>query len=44
MDLFVAGLTHVEPNNLNKFGFHRGSLPVRYLELPLMHRKVRKID
>lgn len=43
-DLFTAGLNSEEAESLNIFGFQMGSLPIRYLCLPLLHRKLRKAD
>ncbi|XP_024004020.1 uncharacterized protein LOC112081493 [Eutrema salsugineum] len=43
-DLFSAGLNPDEAESLNMFGFRKGSLPIRYLGLPLLHRKLRKSD
>ncbi|CAA7030815.1 unnamed protein product [Microthlaspi erraticum] len=43
-DLFLAGLNPEESEALNIFGFQKGSLPIRYLGLPLLHRKLRKAD
>ncbi|KAG2262578.1 hypothetical protein Bca52824_069657 [Brassica carinata] len=43
-ELFVAGLSQLETNDLTALGFSLGSLPVRYLGLPLMHRKLRICD
>lgn len=40
-DLFTGGLTLDETNDLTSLGFKLGSLPIRYLGLPLMHRKLR---
>ncbi|CAA7058159.1 unnamed protein product [Microthlaspi erraticum] len=39
--LFHAGVTHSESIAFTDFGFPVGSLPIRYLGLPLMHRKLR---
>lgn len=39
--LFHAGLTQAETNELSAYGFSTGSLPIRYLGLPLMHRKLK---
>lgn len=43
-DLFVAGLNPEEVESLDIFGFRMGSLPIGYLGLPLLHRKLRKLD
>lgn len=43
-NLFTAGLNPEESKSLNIFGFQRGSLPIGYLGLPLLHRKLRKAD
>lgn len=43
-DLFTGGLTHDETNDLASLGFNLGSLPIRYLGLPLMHRNLRIDD
>ena len=42
--LFYAGLNEVESATLDSTGFHLGSLPIRYLGLPLLHRRLRKSD
>ncbi|CAL9222937.1 unnamed protein product, partial [Arabidopsis halleri] len=42
--LFCAGQNHLESAALASFGFLVGSLPIRYLGLPLMHRKLRISD
>lgn len=39
-ELYVAGLTQLETDDLTALGFSAGALPVRYLGLPLMHRKL----
>lgn len=39
--LFHAGLDSCESTSIEKFGFPTGSLPIRYLGLPLMSRKLR---
>ncbi|XP_010412489.1 PREDICTED: uncharacterized protein LOC104698794 [Camelina sativa] len=39
--LFHVGLTQVEANALASYGFTPGSLPIRYLGLPLMSRKLK---
>ena len=43
-ELYTAGLTQNETYELSGLGFTLGSLPVRYLGLPLMHRKLRLPD
>lgn len=43
-EVFTTGLNPEEAKYLNNFGFQRGSLPLRYLGLPLLHRKLRKAD
>lgn len=43
-ELYVAGMTWTESCELTGLGFSLGSLPVRYLGLPLMHRKLRICD
>lgn len=43
-ELYVAGLSPTETSDLTSLGFSLGSLPVRYLGLPLMHRKLRICD
>lgn len=43
-ELFTAGLNPTETTDINSLGFSAGSLPVRYLGLPLMHRKLRICD
>ena len=43
-ELFVAGLNQVETVDILSLGFSLGSLPVRYLGLPLMHRKLQICD
>ncbi|XP_010431573.1 PREDICTED: uncharacterized protein LOC104715904 [Camelina sativa] len=40
-DLYLAGVTQVETSLMASLGFNIGSLQVRYLGLPLMHRKLR---
>lgn len=42
--LFYAGLNQIEAASLSQLGFNLGSLPIRYLGLPLLHRKLRKSD
>ena len=39
--LFHAGLTQTETTEILAYGFPIGSLPIRYLGLPLMSRKLR---
>ncbi|XP_033134016.1 uncharacterized protein LOC117127540 [Brassica rapa] len=39
-ELFVGGLNQAETTDLTSLGFNLGSMPVRYLGLPLMHRKL----
>lgn len=39
--LFHAGLSQIESNALTSYGFTLGSLPIRYLGLPLMCRKLK---
>ena len=43
-DLFIAGLNPEETNTITLFGFRKGSLPICYLGLPLMHRKLQKSE
>ena len=43
-ELYVAGMSQIESSELTSLGFSLGSLPVRYLGLPLMHRKLRICD
>lgn len=43
-ELYTAGVTQAETTDLASLGFTLGSLPVRYLGLPLMHRKLRLSD
>ncbi|XP_048611796.1 uncharacterized protein LOC125586052 [Brassica napus] len=43
-ELFVAGMSQTEVTDMTSLGFSLGSLPVRYLGLPLMHRKLRICD
>lgn len=42
--LFHAGLNLLESDTISQFGFQLGSLPIRYLGLPLLHRKLRRSD
>ena len=39
-ELFTAGLSDAETIDINSLSFSVGSLPIRYLGLPLMHRKL----
>ena len=39
--LFHAGLSPAEANELTAYGYSSGTLPIRYLGLPLMHRKLK---
>lgn len=43
-ELYTAGMNQNESNDLASLGFTLGSLPIRYLGLPLMHRKLRITD
>lgn len=43
-ELFIAGLNQVEADDIAALGFALGSLPVRYLRMPLMHRKLQICD
>ncbi|KAL0889621.1 hypothetical protein Bca101_013604 [Brassica carinata] len=40
-ELYTAGLTQPEIEDLTSLGFTLGSLPIRYLGLPLMHCKLK---
>ncbi|XP_010412410.1 PREDICTED: uncharacterized protein LOC104698699 [Camelina sativa] len=40
-DLFIAGVNQPETERIAYICFKLGSLPIRYLGLPLMHRKLR---
>ncbi|XP_010463260.1 PREDICTED: uncharacterized protein LOC104743929 [Camelina sativa] len=40
-ELFLGGVTQIEATQMASLGFNIGSLPIRYLGLPLMHRKLR---
>lgn len=40
-ELFYTGLNTSETNAISAYGFPTGSLPIRYLGLPLMSRKLR---
>ncbi|KAL1225687.1 putative ribonuclease H protein [Cardamine amara subsp. amara] len=42
--IFLAGLKQHEMDIISNFGFRYGSMPIRYLGLPLLHRKLRKAD
>lgn len=42
--LFLPGLSPEEMVQYSTFSYQMGSLPVRYLGLPLLHRKLRKSD
>ena len=42
--LFHAGLSHIESAALAGYGFTHGSLPIRYIGLPLMSRKLRMAE
>lgn len=44
IELCTAGMTPIEAENLSSSGFSLGSLPVRYLGLSLMNRKLRISD
>ncbi|KAG2307603.1 hypothetical protein Bca52824_027351 [Brassica carinata] len=39
--LFYAGLNQEKITALTAYGFSIGTLPIRYLGLPLMHRKLK---
>ena len=43
-ELFLVGMTQNETLDISSLGFKIGSLPVRYLGLPLMHRNLRISD
>lgn len=43
-ELFCSGLSDEESLAIATFGFNVGSLPIRYLGLPLMSRKLRISD
>ncbi|XP_010445721.1 PREDICTED: uncharacterized protein LOC104728445 [Camelina sativa] len=43
-DLFLAGVNQDETSRIGTLGFNLGSLPIRYLGLPLTHRKLRIYD
>lgn len=40
-ELYTSGLNEAETLVVTRFGFNSGSLPIRYLGLPLMSRKLR---
>lgn len=40
-EIFTAGLDHCETNAIISYGFPSGQLPIRYLGLPLMSRKLK---
>ena len=39
--LFKAGVNQIESNAMDSYGFTAGSLPIRYLGLPLISRKLK---
>ena len=43
-ELFTAGLNDAETLDISRLGFNMGSMPIRYLGLPLMYRKLRISD
>lgn len=43
-ELFTAGLNNDEALDISCLGFNVGSMPIRYLGLPLMYRKLRISD
>ncbi|XP_010481131.1 PREDICTED: uncharacterized protein LOC104759967 [Camelina sativa] len=43
-DLYLAGVNQDETLRIGTLGFNLGSLPIRYLGLPLMHRKLQICD
>lgn len=43
-DLFIAGVSHSETTRISSLGFNMGTMPIRYLGLPLLHRKLRISD
>lgn len=43
-EVFTSGLTDTETHAINAYGFNAGTLPIRYLGLPLMSRKLRISD
>ncbi|KAG2328833.1 hypothetical protein Bca52824_000013 [Brassica carinata] len=42
--MYTVGLNDAETSSLSRLGFTIGSMPIRYLGLPLMHRKLRLSD
>ncbi|KAG2281507.1 hypothetical protein Bca4012_049979 [Brassica carinata] len=40
-ELFLAGLDAQETTDIARYEYPTGKLPIRYLGLPLMHRKLR---
>ena len=40
-EIFLAGLTQSETTKIARYDYRIGKLPIRYLGLPLMHRKFR---
>lgn len=42
--IFHAGLNQQEAKIISHFGFQHGSLPIKYLGLPLLHRKLGRAD
>ncbi|CAA7028174.1 unnamed protein product [Microthlaspi erraticum] len=42
--LFLAGVNEVESTTVEEYGFTKGSLPIRYLGLPFMHRKLKIVE
>lgn len=42
--LFYTGLNPEEAQNMAHYDFHLGTLPIRYLGLPLLHMKLKKSD
>lgn len=43
-ELFTAGLNDAETLAISGLGFSMGSMPIRYLGLPLMYRRLRFSD
>ncbi|KAL0875497.1 hypothetical protein Bca101_025202 [Brassica carinata] len=43
-ELYTAGLNNDETLDISRLGFNLGSLPIRYLGLPLMYRRLRIFD
>ena len=43
-ELYTAGLNNDETLHISRLGFNMGSVPIRYLGLPLMCRKLRMSD